>query len=157
MAARTPAYIRHVTLTTGHVRDSPRSEVSDAVVALAAELISAAVDSPETTLVPIPGFNGYRVGGRATSKCLVLTVHHVDDLAAVVATIGVATHSRCGARLWRDLHGWGTLPVVTDPGRCPPEPWVAAALEAAITDHPDAAGWLGDFERCVGWAFLGRR
>ncbi|MDQ3562852.1 MAG: hypothetical protein M3436_01505 [Pseudomonadota bacterium] len=66
---------------------------------------------------------------------------------------GVAAHSRCGAALWRELHRWGKTPVVTDPERCPPEPWVAVALDAGITQHMDATEWLGDFERCLAWAF----
>jgi hypothetical protein len=72
----------------------------------------------------------------------------------VIATIGVAGHSRCGATLWRELHRWGETPVVTDPEHCPPEPWVAAAVDAGITQHLEAAHWLGDFERVLGWAFL---
>ena len=149
-------YIRHVTLTTGHTRDSLPGEVSDDVLATVGVMIDRIV-ADDTETVPIPGFPGYSLGGKASSKCLAATVWADGPPSEVIATIGVATHSRCGATLWRGLHDWGTAPVVTDPDRCPPEPWVAAALEGPIAQHPGATTWLGDFERCLAWAWVVRQ
>ena len=47
-----------------------------------------------------------------------------------------------------------SAPVVTDQHRSPEPPWVAAALEPSATHYRDAMAWLGDFERCLGWAWL---
>lgn len=146
-------FIRHVTLTTGHTRDSLPGEVSEDVIAVCRGLIEALIADP-TRPVPIPGPPGYSLGGRASGKCLVATVWANGPPSVVVATIGVAAHSRCGAMLWRELHRWGETPVVTDPERCPPEPWVAAAVDTGIAQHMDATDWLGDFERCLAWAWV---
>lgn len=146
-------YLHHVTLTTGHVRRSPRAEVSDEAVAFCADLIARAVAGHAT--VPLPTA-GYSLGAAASSRCLTATVWADGPPSECIATIGVAAHSRCGAGLWRALHRYGTTPIVTDPEQCPPEPWCAAALEGAIIQHPDATEWLGDFERCLAWAWLAR-
>jgi hypothetical protein len=147
-------YIHHVTLTTGHVRQILPDEVSDEAVAAVLTLIERATAGNET--VPLPALPGYSLGAQASSKCLVVTVWADGPPSECICTIGIAAHSRCGAGLWRALHTWGTAPVVTDPDRCPPEPWVAAALDGAIVQHMDATEWLGDFERCLAWAWCTR-
>src|SRR5690606_32854111 len=73
-----------------------------------------------------------------------------------LVTFGVAEHSRGGAKLWRMLHQAREPEVQTSPDNCPPEPWVAARMEVGIALLPEHAEWIGDFERCVGWAWLER-
>lgn len=147
-------YLHHITLTTGHARDSLPGEVSPEAIAVCQDLILQILATEGTQTVPVPGMSGYSIGGRASSKCLVATVWADGPPSVVICTIGIAAHSRCGSRLWRELHHWGETPVVTDPERCPPEPWVAAALDAGIVQHMEASRWLGDLERCLGWAWL---
>lgn len=148
-------HLRHVTLTTGHARDSYRSEVSDEAVAVCRELIARFTGGEAASAVPMPGLPGYSISGRASAKCLVATVWADGPPSVPVVSIGVATHSRCGSRLWHDLHRWGRVPVVTDPERPPAEPWVAAALdEGAAYAGREIMMLLGDFERCLGWAFI---
>lgn len=147
-------FIRHVTLTTGHTRDSTPDEITPAALEAVTHLLTACIAEPERTQ-PIPHVGPYSLSARRSGKCLTAIVWADGPPSESIATIGVATHSRCGATLWRALHQYGTLAVKTDPARCPPEPWVAAALEAGIARHLDATHWLGDFERCVGHAFLG--
>lgn len=147
-------YIRHVTLTTGHARNSLAGEVSPDAVAVCRELIERACADPDAPpSVAIPGAEGYSLTARRTAKCLCAIVWAEGPPSETLCTIGIATHSRCGAVLWRELHRWGETPVVTDPERCPPEPWVAAALDEAAARHVDAMAWLGDFERCLAWAW----
>ena len=148
-------YIRHVTLTTGHVRDSWRQEISDEAIRACQTLITQ-ITATVGALAQIPGVGDYHLSGVASGACLVATVWSGAP-SVCIATIGVAGHSRCGLHLWRELHRWGETPVVTDPDRCPTEPWVAAALDAGIARHPEAAHWLGDFERCLAWAWIERR
>lgn len=149
-------YIRHITLTTGDTRDSHREEISDEALAVCRGLIDRIMAGEVSEPAPIPGFAGYSLSGRASSRCLVATVWADGPPSEIVATIGIAAHSKCGASLWRELHRWGQTPVVTGPHHCPPEPWVAAALDAGIVRHMDAAHWLGDFERCLAWAWVTR-
>jgi len=149
-----PSYLHHVTLTTGHVRRSPRSEVAADAVAVCRELIEAATDSRYG--VPIPGLPDLRLSADRAGKCILLTVDTADG--APVLTIGIATHSRCGAREWHLLHTVGmTGPLATEGQPCPPEPWVAARLEpGAALLSPDTLMALGDLERCLGWAWIER-
>jgi hypothetical protein len=148
-------YIRHVTLTTGHARDSLQSEVSAHAVAVCRALIERVVDGDVSEAIPIPGAPGYSIAGRRAGKCMVATVYADGPPSVLICTIGVAAHSRCGSRLWREMHRWGTTPVATSPDRCPHEPWCAAALDEGAVTHPDAMTWLGDFERCLAWAWVG--
>ena len=148
-------HIRHVTLTTGHARDSLAGEVSPSALARAQAIIVGFASGEVSE--PTPVMPGYSVTGRASGRCLVATVYADGPPSELVATIGVATHSRCGASLWRNLHQWGRTPVVTDPTRCPPEPWVAVALDEGAAPHEDAMHWLGDFERCLAWAWVSAR
>lgn len=148
-------YIRHVTLTTGHVRDSYADEVARYALDATAEILAQAL-ADDTATVPLP-IPGHSLGAKATSQCLTATVWADGPPSECICTIGVALHSRCGAGLWRALHRYGTTAVVTDPERCPPEPWVAAALEAPIAQHVAATEWLGDMERCIAWAWWERQ
>lgn len=146
-------WIEHVTLTTGHTRRSPREEVSDDAVTVMRAVIDRLRADPDGTQ-PIPGCPGYSLGGRGDGKCLVATVWADGPPSVVICSIGVAAHARCGMPLWRMLHRYGALPVVTDHERQPATPWCAAALEVGIARHMEAAAWLGDFERCLAWAWI---
>jgi hypothetical protein len=47
------------------------------------------------------------------------------------------------------------LPYVTDRDRPPPEPWCAALLDsAAARQSAEGLMAIGDFERCLAWAWL---
>lgn len=150
-------HIAHVTLTTGHVRLSPRHEVDDAVVAALRPLIEEVV-SGRTVPIPVPGYSitGRTSGEDGAGRCLSVIVWGERLQPEPICTIGIAAHSRCGARLWRKLHEVTTRPAVTDPGRQPTALWVAAALQTGLERHADALVWLGDFERCLAWAFIER-
>lgn len=162
-------WVYHVTMNTGHVRRSPRSEVSDGVIEMMLPLVDRALKGEH---VPIPGDlepPGCTMTGGASGRCMSLLVagaplsQEAFPQAPVgkpvpIVEVGVAEHSRCGAKLWRALHemarNTGTR-VSTSEDRCPPEPWVAALLlspGAAI--YSDAMQWLGDFERCVAWTWI---
>jgi hypothetical protein len=148
-------YIRHITLTTGHSRDSHREEVSEEALAVCRDLLARVAAGVIAESIPIPGLPTYYLQARSTGRCATLTVYAQGEHEPLL-TIGIATHSRCGAILWRALHQFGSAPVVTDPTRCPPEPWVAVAIEQPATDphHQEMLPVLADLERCLAWAFL---
>lgn len=153
----TAHFIRHVTLNTGHVRDSYPAEVSADALAVGRGLLDQLAATPLAT-VPIPLVPGYGLRVRlALTRCLAVTVWGNGPRPQHIATIGLARHNVCGTQLWRNLHEWSQAPLVTDPARPVPKPWVAATLEAPLGYHPDAARWLGDFERVLAWAFVKRR
>lgn len=164
-------YIRRITLTTGHVRDSYRTEVGPGIVEALRPLIERALTGEH---VQIPGVQPvHTITGGAHGRCVSLTVwapplsplafpaaRDVADRPVPIVEIGIAPHSRCGAVLWRSLHEMGERfggGVATDPERCPPEPWVAALLYGPLAEiYLDSMEWLGDFERCLAWAWVER-
>lgn len=146
-------YLQHVTLTTGHVRPSTRDEITPEALVYCRGLLSRVLAPDALPQVILPALGDYTLTGRASGRCLVAIVH-AGGSQEPVATIGVAGHSKCGAWLWRELHTWGQVPVVTDPARCPAEPWVAVALDTGALTHRDTLDWLGDFERTLAWAWL---
>lgn len=145
------AYIHHVTLTTGHVRRSPRSEVADAALASLQDALGAALAGGRPA---VPAMPGYVMTAAGEGRCLVATIWLEGG---PVITVGVATHSRCGTALWRMLHDHATTPVVTRRDRVPPEPWCAARLDPGVVlAEPAEIVALGDLGRVIAWAWLSR-
>lgn len=148
-----PLYIHHVTLQTGHVRRSERAGVSDEALDACGRLVAT------PGLVRIHAVDGYGLLVHdPVGRCLTASVHQsrsliLGDVSPPLATIGIATRSRCGSALWRRLHD-GRPELATSADAVPPTPWCAARLEPALADDPDAAHWLGDLERCLAWAHV---
>lgn len=70
-----------------------------------------------------------------------------------LVTVGVAQRSRHGQPLWESLvNAFGCA----DETEKPAEPWCAVALHPGLSAYPDASDWLGDFERCIAWAWITR-
>jgi hypothetical protein len=158
----TDRYFAHVTLTTSHVRRSYRSEVADEALDVVGRLLAEALDGRDPVIPGlVPRLCTLQVVGEG--RCMSATVlspydEETGGLQPLV-TIGVATHSRCGAALWRPLHQGEVVSLRDEasPPPCPPEPWCAARIEPALAFYgPETALALGDFERCLAWAWIAR-
>ena len=146
-------YIHHVTLTTGHTRRSWRYEITPEAMYVVAGLLEQAVVEGEAAIPAAePACN---VSVTVEGQCMIATVWGPER--APLVTLGVAARARCGAKLWPMLHHHAALPLVTRTEERPDEPWCAVRLEPGIAIYTDAAHWLGDFERCIAWAWLARR
>lgn len=147
-------YIHHVTLNTGHVRNSPRTEVADEIYNIVQPLLSAAIAGERPTIPAVEP--ACTLTAAAQDRCLIATVWgpDMDGRRVPIVTIGVASHSRCGAQLWPLLHERVSVPVVSSPTEVPPEPWCAVRIDIGFGFYPAAAQWLGDFERCLAWAWV---
>lgn len=140
-------YIIHLTLNTGHSRRSYREEVTDDVIAMLDEWMTAGAGSDDP--LQVPNCPGYTMTGEGSRKCAVFTVFARDT---PIATFGIAGHSRCGGQLWkRMIEDFGAVNL-----DMPAPPWCVVAVHAALSLCPDANVWLGDFERCMAWWFLER-
>ena len=174
-----PSYIRHVTLNSGHRRDSRRSEISARAIEACSDLI-ARLRSDGIARLPHP--DGYMIAGIAGARtrpeqifadslaaagvqapigrCLTTIVTRCDSqmqpMGRPLVMIAVAGHSRCGAAVWGNLSAMAAhLGLPTQASRVqPPAPWCAALLLPGIADDPQAAEWLGDFERCLAWSWV---
>lgn len=155
------SYLTHVTLNTSHVRRSPRSEVGGDVVRELTPTLAAALRGERSSLW-IPG---YQIEGARYGRCCLVTLYGVVGESrgaeqVPVLTTGVAGHSRCGARLWRELHELAAQVGVeprTDPNDAPGAPWVADLLLPGFALDPSIGEWTGDYSRCVAWTFLEMR
>ena len=155
-------YINHITLSTGHLRRSPRSEVPDETLALLRPWLDAALKSEVP--IPLPADELAHYSAIAIHEIgLVVTVyapagphlrgkpHQGDNVP--IATFGVATRSRESAPLWEKLEKHFSDQQST----APETPWCAVVLHDNLIAFADAQEWLGDFERCISWAWLTRR
>lgn len=159
-------YLYHVTLTSGRVQQSPRSEVGDDVIAMLRPLLTRALRGED---VPVPHMPGYTVRGGVHGRCCLVTLFRAEaetrgedgrPLQPPVLSIGVAPHSRCGAYLWRAMHQPlvpQAPPLATDPDAVPAEPWCADLIEIGAVLHPLDLSWTGDFSRCVAWTWIEMR
>ena len=150
-------HIHHLTITTGHSRRSNRHEIAPQVLADLRGMLAAALPpGAQTGRIDLTMIEpaGHWLRLTRHGRCLLCTLMR-DDVPLV--TFGIATHSRCGAGMWRALlRDADILPDARppDPARAPQEPWIAARLEPGLGLAPDAAQWAGDLERCVAWAWL---
>ena len=108
-------YIRHITLDSGHSRDSYASEISPEALEFCKDLIAKMIT--EDTRIQM--MDGTTISGVSTGKHLLATVW-MDD--APLCTIAVAIHSKKGAELWQMLHKDQLTPLATRGDECPPEP-----------------------------------
>lgn len=143
-------YIRHLTIDTGDQRDSYRDEVADSVVEMLRPLIDRAVAGER---VQVPGDvdpDCTMTAARGRDRALVVTVWGPPQMGLDVpmVTIGVAPSSLASAAIWLAWFG------ISPPTPAPPSPWCAARLLPGLTIYPQAAGWLGDLERCIAWAWI---
>jgi hypothetical protein len=144
------SYVHHLTIDSGHARRSWRHEIEPAALAASRALLQRALTAPDGAPVPLPvPLQRYHMAASAPGRCLVAVVS-ADDGGQLLQliTLGVAPHSRCGATLWRRLmQGDAAQPP-------PPAPWCAVRLHPHLAAELDAAYWLGDYERCIAWAWL---
>lgn len=143
-------YVLHVTLTTGHARRSYRDEVDDAIVAILRQQIAEMRAGLPVEIRP-----GYRLTGAAAGQALVASVSMGD---VPMVTIGVAGNAKVSARLWDQLKVPPTPLIAGAVGEPPRAPWCAVTIHPTILDaDPATLGWLGDFERCLAWAWIERQ
>ena len=140
-------YISHITLSTGSIARTHRTDVADDVVAALRSWLKEALTYKGD--FPLPDVLGVSDGHRAQvtvqKGALVCTVF--GPLLVPLVTFGVAERSR-HAHLWVTMVAqFGARDGIKVPGT----PWCAVALHPAYSAHQDAS-WMGDFERCVAWA-----
>ncbi len=130
----------HLTLQSGHARQSPRSEVSDAVIAELAPLLRSGRH-------PVPNCAGYTMQVTIDGSALLATLRGAQD--APLVTAGVAPDAAALEAL-RALHG-AKLPATITAPACVDDIHPTAVLD------PDAMGWSGDWSRCGAWAWIEHR
>lgn len=144
--------MQHITLTSGDVRWSPREEVDDGLMRLLVDHLSAGLHATRTAPAPIPRMDGYAMHGTTDGNVLmasisqwhaeawmpILTIAAVPADAPVQRIAGLLTHAGDAPR---------ELPR--------PGPWCLVRLyDTAALVPPEDLLWMGDYERCLAWAWL---
>lgn len=155
-----PRYLEHLTLLTGDTRRSWREDVPDDVLDLLRPLLDRAIATGGH--VPLPDVVSPRctiTAVAARARALLVTVwgppavYGVPASPTPLVTIGVAPTSLASAELWRRMAPGGGEEQLPQPD-APSVPWLAVKLHDTATLWPEALSWLGDFERCLAWAWV---
>lgn len=136
--------LHHLTLTSGHLRRSPRSEVSDEIIAVLQPIVRSGggeLAGLEIRMdpAPYPGGRAWTIGSTA--------------LPGAVSCV-CCWSEQTAAAWWREagaLLGLREAPISGPP----PLPWLAVMMRAAaLTLPPAKLSMLGDAERCVAWCLI---
>lgn len=156
-------YINHITLNTGHIARTNRADVAPKVTALLANWLSAIINSGKAHPLPSPDLSHFNAQALVQDGALVVTVsapagphQHGKPFAGrtmPLVTFGVATRSRQGAPLWKMMvQAFDCKLGLLQPGT----PYCAVAIHPSLAMYSGPVEWLGDFERCVAWAWITR-
>lgn len=139
-------HVYHVNL---HDRRSWRNERHEIPARAAARFAHALRNALELGRTVIDGgfADGFWIEVVRSGRCCAVRVFAPDG-ATLLATLGIATHSRCGAGLWRALHD-GRPGLFGDPERQPAVPWCARRDEQL--HYP---GVVHPIEQGIAWAFV---
>lgn len=154
--------VNHITLTTGHNIRTSRADVADDAMAIVAPLLQSIVGAGQKSPLPVPALSHFAAIAYVQDGGLVVTVYGPSDphqpgqpasADIPLVTFAVTNRSRHSGPLWARLltnfkHQEGI--------KQPSAPWCAVVLHPSIMAHPNAIGWLADFERCVAWAWITR-
>ena len=135
--------LNHVTLTTGHLSRSPRSQADPAAIDAVGEGLARALARGETVEIDTPT-PGCTLEATTAGRALIATLYGPGGRPWV--TLGVAPKSTVAPKLWGELTSQ-LAPYHAMPR--PQTPWAAAILHV-----PDTPEWVGDWERCIAWAWI---
>jgi hypothetical protein len=151
--------LTHISLDTGRVRSSPRSEVGDQAIRWLRPFLKAALAGQ---IPPVPGRPAwFSARARGTAFCARVYGRVYGerraDLEGPVITFAVARERAESDALWRLLHqgrpAW-MYPFATDPEQPPQLPWLADRMEPGIVDNFRMLSWLANFETHLVWTWI---
>lgn len=154
-------YITHITLNTGHSSRIQDGDVVGETLGRITPWLHALVQSGQLMPLPASGLSAYTAHASVQDGALVLTVYGptVTDAGPMlgmqppIVTIGVAKKAR-HAHLWALMTTGAHMPPPAKGIKAPQTPWCAIAIWPSSELCADAFEWLGDFERCVAWAWV---
>lgn len=155
-------YIAHLTLSSGHLARIKPGDVAGESLARVGPWLSALVESGRSMALPLSALSDYSALATVYDGALLVTISGppmasgpMRGKSPPLVSLGVASRSRHVDGLWRQMTG-PVMPSVKPGILCPSAPFCAVAIWPTITLASDAAQWLGDFERCIAWAWVNR-
>jgi len=138
-------YLNHVTLNTGHVRQTYPGEVDKRLFFRLKRILNDSFRPEGAELI-----NGYRLKSTQIEVATIATIFALDG-APILTT---ACSKQDDGTIWRMLHETTNEPLKTKASDPVPVPYIADRLEIGVMAHMDALKWTGDFSRCFGWMVL---
>ncbi|MET1174359.1 hypothetical protein [Paenibacillus amylolyticus] len=138
-------HINHITLNTGHVRQSYPDEIDKHLYFAINRIVNDSFSPADTPLL-----DGYILKSTRTKEAAIGTVYSEDGMPIITT---ICTESN-GPLLWEMMHDTATIPLATQRSNPPAGPYIADRLEVGAMEHLDAMVWTGDFSRCFGWICL---
>lgn len=150
-AVTRPGTLAHVTLLTGDVRISPREEVSREAIEALRPLLGCGGG-------PVPALEGYAFAAIVRPDVLSFTVARdaPDGSADVLVSCLACREEEASEAAWGVIVDRAAATLAVAPGlTLPPLPWLAVAIQPAlVVDMTASLEGLGDFARCLAWAWL---
>lgn len=129
----------HITLTTGHTRRSPRSEVGDDVI--------------EALRPTVIGLGGPVIGpGEGLYTVRIEPVGSLPDCLLRIDSTAGWRGLDCGLAAREAAPVWSALTAPGDAAMPDELPWLAAIVAPRLP--PEDAYWLADYERCLAWTII---
>lgn len=154
-------YITHITLASGHTSRIKQGDVSGEALARVGPWLAGLVESGKSMPLPVSGLANYTAHASVFDGALIVTISGptvatgpMAGKAPPLVSVGVAKKSRHN-HLWGLLTGPVMPPAKTGIAR-PQSPWCGVVIHPTIAMHLDALEWLGDFERCIAWAWCNK-
>ncbi len=155
--------ITHITLNTGHTTLIGEGDVSGETLARVGPWLSSLIACDGRMSLPTSSLSRYVAHAAVEDGALLLTVSGpvitnagpMRGLHPPLATDGIAKHSK-HTHLWALMTTGDRMPPPAPNIKMPSPPWCAAVIWPSALLFVDALEWLGDFERCVAWAWCNR-
>lgn len=143
-------YLWHVTMQTGSMRKSPRSEVDKRLMKKINALYEKSVD--EKTPLVIDRVK-YIIWSTAAPEGYMTTLAgEINGDLVPIWMLGVSLNDYF---IWEVMHQHIVVtPIMTKVEDRPPLPYLVDRLESGYAYFPQAMEWVGDFSRCMAWAAL---
>lgn len=143
-------YFIYFSLSTERQSRSLRADVADAAIVSVAPWLERLVAEGNALPLPAAPLSKYTAKGYVLNGGLLVTVFLFDE---PLATFGVAQRSRYGGELWASLLANSGKSGIKQPAA----PWCAEVQHLALNEHADVSRWIGDFGKCVAWAWVLRK
>lgn len=140
-------YINHITLNTGHTRNSYPNEVSKELYFILKRLQKELLSENGAEII-----DGYRAEGKyAKGHGLLITLYSKNKIPILTS---IVVNENDDDFLWKLLHEHSTTPLKTKATNPPKKPYIADKIEIGAIAHMDAMEWTGDFSKCIGWMYV---
>jgi hypothetical protein len=143
-------YINHLTLQSGHIRKSYKSEIGKELFFILNSLFASSIG--EGTIMTID-HKDYWINTTSTNDGGLTTLSLIQGNTKIpMLTVGF---SKTNYTVYNALVKSALIPVLKDVK--PPIPYIVDRIEPGLLMDVSVSEWSGDFSKCIGWIALAGR